>query len=328
MVENDHRLQLRVQTMVTISNSELTCYQRCPKEWEFRYVHKRTARKEAEPLAIGKRIHKTLATGDMTGLKPAERAMVGAYEAPEKTYARDVFFLVPISSDVAITGELDSIIELDGDGSSSSGKPRRVVHEIKTTSKDISPGSYYWRHVVHINPQATMYLLAAEHLGLDPSFVVWDVLRKPALRLKKNESETEFERRCLEDIEDNRSYYQQRKQIVRFEDEKQAHVRDILGVVHLMLTGETPRNRGSCFSYERPCDFFEVCAGEAEISDESRFRSNDYVERRDARLKEHLDCQISPFRGYEPASSARVRQSRGGKVNAGGEPAEANPYRF
>lgn len=263
-------------SVITVSNSELTCYQRCPKEWEYRYVHKRQAKKESEPLSIGTRIHKTLATGDATGLKPIERAMVRAYVPPEHVYARDVFFLVPIANDVAITGELDSVIELDG---------RRVVHEIKTTSKDITPGSYYWRHVVHINPQATMYLLAAEHLGLDPSFVVWDVLRKPALRLKKNESETEFEKRCLEDIEDNRAYYQQRKKIVRFEDEKQAHVRDILGVVHLILSGETPRNRGSCFAYERPCDFLEVCCGETTIGDESRFTTNRYAIERQKKVE-------------------------------------------
>lgn len=305
--------------MITVSNSELTCYQRCPREWEYRYVHKRQAKKEAEPLSVGTRIHKTLATGDTSGLKPIERAMVKAYVAPETVYARDVFFLVPISGDVAITGELDSVIEVDG---------RRVVHEIKTTSKDITPGSYYWRHVVHINPQATMYLLAAEHLGLDPSFVVWDVLRKPALRQRQKESELEFEKRCLEDIEDNRAYYQQRKQIVRFEDEKASHVRDILGVVHLMTIGETPRNRGSCFAYERPCDFFEVCAGEVTIGDESRFRSNDYVERRDAKLREHLDCKISPLRGYEPAAAAYLRGAGGRKIESGGESAETNPYRF
>jgi PD-(D/E)XK nuclease superfamily len=305
--------------MITVSNSELTCFQRCPREWEYRYVHKRAARKEAEALSVGTRIHKTLATGDTEGLKPAERAMAKAYCAPEHVYARDVFFLVPISDEVAITGELDSVIEDEG---------RRVVHEIKTTSKDISPGSYYWRHVSNVNPQATVYSLAAEHLGLDPSFIVWDVLRKPALRPKKNESETEFEARCLGDILDNRDYYQQRKKIVRFEEEKQAHVKDILGVVHLMMTGETPKNPHACFTYERPCDFLEVCCGEAEIEDDVRFRSNDYVERRDEKLKQHLDCEISPLRGYEPASAARLRGPRRGKIEPWGKPAQANPYRF
>lgn len=305
--------------MITVSNSELTCYQRCPKEWEYRYVHRRTSRKEAEPLGIGKRIHKTIATGDFKDLRPVERAMIRAYASPDHVYARDVFFLVPISGDVAITGELDSIIELDG---------RRVVHEIKTTSKDISPGSYYWRHVVHINPQATMYLLAAEHLKLDPSFVVWDVLRKPALRLRQKETESEFEHRCFKDIRDNRDHYQQRKKIVRFEDEKAAHVRDILGVVHLMMSGETPRNRGSCFSYERPCDFFEVCSGEARLGDESRFTHNEYVERRDEKLQQYLDRATHPIRGYEPASSAHLRGARGGQIELGGEPTETDPYRF
>src|SRR5262249_26210012 len=138
-------------SMITVSNSELRCFLRCPKEHQYRYVHRKTAIKEAEALSVGTRIHHEKPT------TPIERAMLRAWKRPNLV-EKDVFFLLPLSDSVAVTGEFDGIVEDE--------RGERFVHELKTTSKDISPGSYYWRHVAKVDPQATVYLLAAEKLGL------------------------------------------------------------------------------------------------------------------------------------------------------------------
>ena len=56
------------------------------------------------------------------------------------------------------------------------------LYEHKTTSDDISPGSPWWRRVISIDPQVTIYLNGLQASGLDCRGVVYDALRKPAHR--------------------------------------------------------------------------------------------------------------------------------------------------
>ena len=72
-----------------------------------------------------------------------------------------------------IAGKIDKIVKL-ADG-------RLAIMEHKTTSDDLAPESDYWSRL-RIDQQISLYLIAARVMGFDCQTVLYDVLRKPALR--------------------------------------------------------------------------------------------------------------------------------------------------
>lgn len=47
--------------MITVSNSRLACFRRCPRKYEYRYVKKLTANEKAPALMLGSLVHEALA---------------------------------------------------------------------------------------------------------------------------------------------------------------------------------------------------------------------------------------------------------------------------
>lgn len=71
-------------------------------------------------------------------------------------------------------GKMDALVRLLPD--------RRVaVVEHKSSSEDISRGSWYWKRL-RLNPQLPTYLLGARALGYEPDEILFDVLGKPGQR--------------------------------------------------------------------------------------------------------------------------------------------------
>lgn len=258
--------------MIPVSHSELKCFQRCGQEWFYRYVEKREAKEKALPLAIGLAIHAAIARKEYERTPLVEAMLYGYWMTwgTKETLEHDVFFLKDIGDDVHVTGEIDAIAS-------------RKIREHKTTSEDISPGAAYWRGIIHADPQVSMYLAAFGEKELE-----WDVLRKPALRQKNNESDKEFYDRLVESLLREPPRYYQRATIVRMRSEHEEHLANIKKVVKLMQLPVT-RNRSSCFVYGRPCDFFDVCSGETTLDDDSRFQDSEYVKRREVRINEWLE---------------------------------------
>ena len=109
-----------------------------------------------------------------------------------------------------LAGKLDGIVRLP-DG-------RLAVLEYKTSGEDISPSSAYWLRL-RCDGQISQYVLAARALGYDVATVMYDVTRKPTIRLRRNETPEEYGERLLKDIGDRPDYYYQRREIPRLEDE-------------------------------------------------------------------------------------------------------------
>jgi hypothetical protein len=95
---------------------------------------------------------------------------------------------------------------------------RLQVHEYKTSGEDISQGGDYWQRS-HCDGQISQYIMGARSLGYDVSSVLYDVTRKPTIRLRQGETPEEYGRRLLKDIGDRPDYYYQRREIPRLEDE-------------------------------------------------------------------------------------------------------------
>jgi PD-(D/E)XK nuclease superfamily protein len=252
--------------MRPVSHSEVDCFRRCEREWQHRYLDKREGLVPSESLARGKRVHAWLAAWWSKSLTEvellaSERAMCMGYSA---RYERPHLTHVEVSKPFRATiGGVDVVGELDVHGWDGEDE---IIVEHKTTTRDIAPGSQYWRERIHCDPQVSTYLDAFPRAK-----VLYDVLRVPALRQlgetktrKAPESDEAFIARILEDMAERPEHYFQRVYMVRLEQEHEDNVRDLEMVAESMArctkyTIATARNPRSCFQYGRECDFFGVC---------------------------------------------------------------------
>lgn len=109
-----------------------------------------------------------------------------------------------------LAGKIDAIVMLP-DG-------RLAVLEYKTAGEDISPDSDYWLRL-RCDPQISLYVLAARALGFDVATVIYDVTRKPTIRLRKEETPEQYGVRLLADIGTRPDHYFARREVPRLEDE-------------------------------------------------------------------------------------------------------------
>lgn len=256
--------------MTPLTSSEISCFQRCEREWEYRYVGRRDGLVPADALTRGTRVHKVLNVlwGSYSGriaaiesLPPAEHAMLTGYWIrwgnPHLSNIRvNVPWRAKIEG-VEMCGELDVLgSEIEG------GVRRWIIVEHKSTSSDITPGSMWWREKVTTDLQLSAYQYA-----FPGARVLVDVLKVPMLRQyeagktrKVAETDDEYVSRCLEDMSEKPEKYFHRAFVVRLEEEHRAFAYDIRLLASRMATRlEHPRNPRSCFAYGRACDFFAVC---------------------------------------------------------------------
>lgn len=261
--------------MTTRTHSELACYRKCPRLWQYRYVERRQGLIEASSLSRGRRVHQALASWWGDGLDfgsehamafsddcpPIDRAMLMGYCARwERPHLADVRVNAPFRVNIApgldISGEVDAV-GVDAEG-------RTTVVEHKTTSSSIEPGGQYWRRVTHVDPQVSIYSLAFPGV-----VILYDVLHVPAFRTG------DVYGKSLDDMAENPGKYFQRAPVVRLEEETRKTVEDIVQQNSLMTLQERhpmygwspestvrfapPRNPDACFHMGRECEFFAAC---------------------------------------------------------------------
>ncbi len=330
-----------VRSLPVVSHSSLTEFRRCPKEYYFSHVMKRVSKYRSYSLRFGDLIHVGLNEWWMSAGTPKEKLIcaTGALcskvssnseEYNEFDYVKAVALMVgytahwgqcdyetlevekeftlPImqTSDdeehtfdtgYKIKGRIDAIVR------DSEGKVYNVEH--KTTSKDISYASDYWKHIYSLDSQVSMYDIASKMMGYDTVSTIYDVIRKPELlpykatvnpkwtRPTKNdpiphlykgqhesdESPEEYHKRLLVDVSSRPSWYFARKNIVRLESDNNLHIEEVLSTckhIHVREVDETwPRHPGACLRYNSYCTYHDVCTGCASIEDDSRYISKD-----------------------------------------------------
>lgn len=172
------------------------------------------------------------------------------------------------------------------------------VVEHKTSSDDIQPGSAYWQ-MLRMDTQVSTYLDAAElAFGVPVVGVLYDVIGKPGLKPYKatpedkrkykkdgslyanmraeDEAADAYGARVFEDIAANPGSYYQRGAVVRMEAESREALADLWQTARAIRDAERlrqwPRNPDACRAYNRLCQYFPVCSGEADIADGNRFQ--------------------------------------------------------
>jgi len=198
----------------TLSNSAISCYRRCPREFRYRYVALRRPRRKSEALRFGSFLHAGLnewwrCDGD-AGDKLSCAIQAMRTRADERPEDADPFDLVRAEelilgytarwgeegyTTLAVEHEFDVPLVNPETGRESKtyrvrgaidaiarrdGKTYQVEH--KSTSSDITQGADYWRRVSALDTQVSTYQSAMRACGYDVAETLYDVVRKVALR--------------------------------------------------------------------------------------------------------------------------------------------------
>lgn len=109
-----------------------------------------------------------------------------------------------------LAGKIDAIVKLPD--------RRLAVLEYKTAGEDVGPESDYWLRL-RCDGQISQYVLGARALGYAVTTVLYDVTRKPTIRLRKGETPEKYGQRLLTDLGERPDYYFARREVPRLEDE-------------------------------------------------------------------------------------------------------------
>jgi len=285
-----------------VTASSLAKFRDCPRQYHYTQNLQRVRLTESPALQIGKVMHEALAAWWQGGIteavqcltkvadqiKPADAAKIAAmlryYNPPRADYTVEAIeheFSVPIRNPV--TGRSMRTYRLGGkvDGVVADGQ--RWILEHKTTSEPVIGFGAYWQRLA-IDHQITLYASA-----LDVQGVLYDVLRKPTLKLCKKD---EYAAKCTGGVQTPEDAYQIRceQQIkaspsefyafraVHFTEHDLTEARADLWQQCQILrqcerSGFWPRNSGACRGFYGMCQYLDVCTGRASLDDDGLFRT-------------------------------------------------------
>ncbi len=303
---------------LTLRQSSLSVFQRCPREFKHRFVDGIEAKLQLsdEKLEFGTTFAKIL---ELNALKPvAAWEMAGALRGLDtelaarlagattayatywggslKYRATELQLVTPLPGvpEVALRTTLDGLVE-DETGD-------LAVVDQKTTSSDITPGSWFWEKL-QIALQPGIYLWAARANGHPVTHAIWDAVKRPTSPRRTTAIEPEYYKvsgkwgakgtlkpgtgvpaetvpeyaaRIKETMLAEPAKWFQRAPVVRMEDETAACVADVeqscRQVLYAIGRSEYPRNTNSCFTFGRRCEYWSICVGETTARDDTLYQ--------------------------------------------------------
>lgn len=307
-------------TIALLTQSRARAARLCARYHHLRYVLRYQAVESREELEFGTVVHFALADwwaskdldASLAHLAPLEpfararaEAMIRGYhvrwgdEPLEAVSIEQSFECALVNPDTSaesklwrLAGKLDVVVR-----NTATGLKHLVEH--KTSSDDVSPGSYYVRKL-RLDTQVSIYFDGAAALGHEVDSCIYDVLGKISIRPHKatpeesrkytktgalyasqranDETVDEYLARCVECICAEPERYYQRLDVVRLEGELVENRRDIWQLAQRCREDErldrAPRNPEACLrNGGKPCEFFDVCTGAASLDDPNRFKS-------------------------------------------------------
>lgn len=272
---------------IEITQSEMSSHALCPWLWQKRYVELKRPKMKSVKLSFGSAIHKGIEAFYTTGdpiqvvktycdgvraqaetdglhldaeydltLRKAEIVI----EAYIQHYAgdRDLFdivtvepaFRIPLIDDIVIVGKIDRIV-ID----------KRTGMMFPVESKTVAS----WDNDVNrlmLDFQISVYAWAmSKMLRLEDVTFIYDILKKPMMRLKKNEGEQAFLDRIKEEIQGDKPKFFMRDKITRSRRDIERTERELVlrarELVRLRQTGEVYRTPGDHCHWA--CEFMPPC---------------------------------------------------------------------
>ena len=295
-----------------ITKSRLSAARQCQRLHDLMYVQGYRTVDEAAPLRFGTLMHKALESvwRREPVVFPAEadpfdiaklRPMIAGYQARwdldewevisiEESFECDLVNPATGSKSQTfrLAGKFDGIVKEKSTG-------RTMILEHKSSSEDISAGSVWWARL-SMDSQVSIYHEGARSLGYDVSGVLYDALKKPALRpLEANsrrsvpETAQEFEARIAEKIAGEPGAFYVRGEVVRLESEMVGALTDVWQSAQQLRDaarlGRSPRNPDACSKWGRLCGFFPACSGQESIDNTRLYRHTETVHEELTQLK-------------------------------------------
>jgi hypothetical protein len=305
-----------VSSTSLLTSSSLKTYRECARKYDLSYRQGFRPVRESEPLRFGTLLHDGLEAWwlavkqeRLDRLTPALEAISGNAQEQldrikaqelmigyETRWARDVGiyevlavearFTAPVlnpetmaaSRTWQLSGKVDVIVRRRD-------TKRVSVVEHKSTSEAIeSDSDGYWSKLA-IDGQISHYIVGAETLGHEVDECLYDVLKKPAIRLLQatpiesrkftkagelyanqranDETLDEFRARLRADILEKPDWYFQRKTVPRLSSQLEDWLFDTWQLGRQIregeLAGRAARNPDACFRYNSRCPFWECC---------------------------------------------------------------------
>lgn len=252
------------------SYSRLTTLRRCPKLFEYQYIHRRMAMQTDDSLTFGTAVHNALNALYTSGSIPPVlgdtqddillRAVLTNYaehydmrdqftvESCEERLVQKLFFGLP---DRFLT--ILDLVVLDERGD-------RWLVEHKTTSGEIDTDQIRWQSKA-FDLQTQLYMRALQTAGRPAKGVVFNLIRRPMIRRKKAETLEEFAHRAA--LTCSGEEYFQRFHVQHIDDDTLEQRISLLLAQHDACTQAKrwPHNEASCWAFGRECDFAQVCLG-------------------------------------------------------------------
>jgi hypothetical protein len=265
--------------MDSLSHSGAQCARDCKRKYYYRYERRLQARRRevSDALSLGKAWHKTMeqywATRDPSAIvlpdDPLDairvRAMLAGYIARWHSTSDSVVcslseqrVTAPIrnkrpSRTFQQLGILDMVAlhrQLSGDFT--------WLWEHKTTGR-LDPG-YLAR--LSSDDQITGYVSALQDNGIEVTGVVYDVVVKLKLKVRKGDTHEDFEQRLTERyLTDSALYHRERLFIgpMQIADWRADLWQTTQEILHCRRAGIWPRNTGRCYDYFSTCEFHDLC---------------------------------------------------------------------
>lgn len=153
------------------------------------------------------------------------------------------------------------------------------LHEIKTSGE---PDRETYKHKLQLDRQISVNIEALRRAGKRVDGVIYDIIWKPALRLKKDETPEQLNQRRLAEIAERPEHYFERLIVYRSDADIEGAMRDLdlqFGMMEHAKERGYARNQGSCEKFGKLCPFFSIC-----MDNLPEARANFFV--RDKRLPE------------------------------------------
>ena len=293
------------------SVSEIKSWWTCHRKHAYKYQDGREPVKKSAALSFGSLFHEGLEAYMKDGFGAAVEAMgrveadpfehakaVALSHGAAMKYGSDAFKVLDVEGrfereidaehGIGVMGYADALIEIDG-------KPGVMEH--KTSSQDITRGSYYWEDKQN-DLQIGMEMIALSGTpiakGLPVRSCLYNVVRKLDMRPSratppanrkfkkdgtpyattrmKDERPSAFMGRCVEYVSAHFDDIFVRE-LIEYDDETLDEIQsDFTCAAEEIMMKFRDRNLSSCMAFRSLCGYHPVCCRNADIDDNSLFR--------------------------------------------------------
>jgi hypothetical protein len=290
-----------------LTHSCMSSFKTCQRKFEFAYIKGIRRDQDSKPLRLGGAVHKGLELLSTQGVDAGCAAIAEAYSVMPawaevedwltegaiamqlvrgyarrwgsdgfKTVAAEIPFDLPIinpetnrpSTNFRFAGKIDRIIETPNG---------LMILETKTAGESIDAESDYWPRL-RIDTQISGYILAARALGYDVQSVIYDVIRKPCIKVTKKETVETYAERLYNDFAERPDFYYARRDIPRLESDLEEFRRELWriqkDVRDSQLASYFYRNTAACL-HPYKCAYWTLCTNPSDTLPEGFVQVDD-----------------------------------------------------